>query len=53
MPKREHPGDGPLDYYYRAPGKTVHAHLHFSSYGKCSAKKAAQLKAMRELVPTA
>ena len=53
MPKRELLGDGPLDYYYRVPGKTVHAHLHFSSYGKCSAKKAAQLEVMRQFVSAA
>jgi hypothetical protein len=52
MPSRPRLGDGPLDYYYRTAGKTVHSHLHFSSYGKCSPQKAAQLQVMRQLVPT-
>ena len=53
MPSRPRLGDGPLDFYYRTTGKTVHHHQHFSHWGRGSAQKAAELEAMRGLVPSA
>lgn len=50
LPREPIDQNGALKVLFRAPGKTVYSHLHFSTYGKFASRKREEAKLIRSFL---